>query len=121
MISPNITKGLLQGTICSSTKQRPKASFQKRIALKFNSHKRIATLYHFIFCDNHELKLMLSNLSSDITQKQIEQYFKHLSLQVGCAMVESVSVIAALKMAYVVFPSIISAQTIYRVNIHILC
>lgn len=58
---------------------------------------------------------MLSNLTPDITQKQVELYFKQLCLQAGVSMVESVSVIAALKMGYVVFPNINAAKSIFRV------
>lgn len=59
---------------------------------------------------------MLSNMSSDVTQKQIENFFKTTCMQVGSTMFESVRVISALRMAYVVFPTINAAKTIYRVS-----
>ncbi len=60
---------------------------------------------------------MLTNIPQDVTQKQIEAFFKTSCLQMGCAMFESVSMIAALKMGYVVFPSVTSSKTIFKVSI----
>lgn len=59
---------------------------------------------------------MLTNIPSDTTQKQIEAFFKNACVQMGTSMFESVRVISALKMAYIVFPSLNSSKTIYRVK-----
>ena len=60
--------------------------------------------------------MMLTNIPSDVTQKQIEAFFKTLCLQRSTTMFQSVSMIAALKMAYVVFPSVTSAKAIHLVR-----
>jgi hypothetical protein len=59
---------------------------------------------------------MLSGVTSDVTQKQIETFFKQACIQMGTSMFESVRVISALQMAYVVFPTIGAAKTIFRVS-----
>lgn len=59
---------------------------------------------------------MLSGVTSDVTQKQIEVFMKQACIQTGTSIFESVRVISALQMAYVVFPTINSAKMIYRVR-----
>ncbi|CDW85037.1 rna binding motif protein [Stylonychia lemnae] len=58
--------------------------------------------------------LMLSNIPSEVNQKQIEAFFKTACLQMGTSMYESVRMIGALKMAYVVFPTMNSSRIIYK-------
>jgi len=59
---------------------------------------------------------MLTNIPSDVTQKQIEAFFKTICLQRSTSMYQSVSMIGALQMAYVVFPSVTSAKAIQLVS-----
>jgi len=59
---------------------------------------------------------MLTDMPAGVTQKQIEDFFRQACVQRSTSMFQSVSLISALKMAYVVFPSIISAKVIYSVR-----
>jgi hypothetical protein len=59
---------------------------------------------------------MLTNLPSDVSQKQVEAFFKTLCLQRSTTMFQSISMIGALQMAYVVFPSVTSAKAIHMVS-----
>jgi hypothetical protein len=59
---------------------------------------------------------MLSNIPSEVTQKQIEAFFKTTCLQVGTSMFENIRMITALKMAYVVFPTVNASKTIFKVS-----
>ena len=59
---------------------------------------------------------MLTDIPSDVTQKQLEAFFKTLCLQSSTTMFQSVSLLPSLKMAYVVFPSVSSAKSVFNVR-----
>ena len=56
---------------------------------------------------------MLSDIPAGTTQSQIENFFKTTCMQRSTTVFQSVNMISALKMAYVVFPSVSSAKVIF--------
>jgi len=61
-------------------------------------------------------QLTLSNVSSDIKKHQLEAQFRQLAQMASVSQPESIQIIEALKMAYVVFPSIPAASKVYHVR-----
>lgn len=63
--------------------------------------------------------LMLTEVPEDIAEYEIEKHFKNLCGSVGVALPESVRSISTLGMAYVIFPSISTARTIFKVSLNV--